>query len=99
TGNVEVRPWAFAGELAQELSGEDGAGLTQLRAVLHVGEVRIDVTAVTRMEREAPSMVPARLRGGVDMRCEFVVVRKPPGVQVAERDRHRAGERRKVDQV
>ena len=35
--------------------------------VLHVGEVRVDVAAVARMEREAPGEVAARARRRVDL--------------------------------
>ena len=65
-GDVEMRPRPVARELAQELGREHRAALAELGAVLHVGEVGVDVAAVARVEREAPGEVAARLRGGVD---------------------------------
>src|SRR5207248_6701057 len=53
-GHVDVGPRSVTRELVQELGGERGGGLAQRRAVLHVGERRVDVAAVPRVQRERP---------------------------------------------
>ena len=75
----------------QELGGEPGAGLAQVGRVLHVGEVRVDVAPVARVQRQAPGVVAARPPPPSTIRvAPVVVVREEAGVEVAERDLHRA---------
>ena len=77
-----------------------GRALPQVGRVLHVGERRVDVAAVARVERERPGVVAARLgraRGSASPSASSFA--KTPGVEVAERELHRAGERREVEDV
>ena len=82
---------------SQELGREDRRACAQHRRVLHVGERRVDVAAVARVQRQRPGVVAARLAGGDDLVAPLVVVREDARVEVAERELHRAGQRREVE--
>ena len=97
--HVDVRPRPLARELLEELRREHGRALAQRRAVLHVGERGVDVAPVARVQRERPDEVAAALAGGDDPVAPVVVVREEAGVEVAERELHRAGQRREVEDV
>ena len=88
-----------ARELLQELGREHRAGLAQVGRVLQVGEDGVDVAAVARVHREGPDVVAARLAGGQDLVAPGLVVGEDAGVEVAERDLHRAGQRGQVEHV
>ena len=84
----------------QELGGEHRAALAQLGGVLHVGEVGVDVAAVARVEREAARRGRrSSLRRASICAAQASSFAEPAGVQVAERDRHGAGQRGEVDDV
>ena len=62
-------------------------------------KVGVDVAAVALVQRERPDEVAAALARCGDPVAPFVVVREEAGVEVAERELHRAGQRREVDDV
>src|SRR5205085_4942860 len=98
-GHVDVRPGPVARELLEELCGEHRRPLSQVRAVLQIGECGVDVAPVTRMEGECPDEVAAPLARCDDAVPPGVVVREKARVEIAERELHRACERCEIDDV
>src|SRR5215203_5380374 len=95
-GDVEVRPGDAVGELLDEGSGGDGAGLAPAD-VLDVGDVGLDLLGVLLVERQLPELLadlPARLDDFVD---QLLIRAEDARVHVAEGDRDRARQRRHVD--
>ena len=98
-GDVHVRPRALADELLEERRGVDRLRLAADGGVLHVGERGVDQAAVAPVHRPGPGVVAARLAGRDDLVAPVVVVPHDPGVEVAERAVHRAGQRCEVDKM
>src|SRR6059058_226146 len=96
---VDVRPRSLACELAEELRGQHRGALPQVRGVLEIGEGRVDVAAIARMEWKRPGVIAAGLRRGKDLLLPALVVCEEPCVEVAEGKLHRSGECGKVEDV
>src|SRR3546814_16948162 len=65
--------------------------------ILDVGNGAVDQLVIGRRQREAPQLVAARLARAEQLGREIVVVREHAAIFVTERDDHRAGVRRKID--
>src|SRR5439155_14243114 len=74
--HVDVRPRPVAGELAQELGGQDRRALPEVRRVLEVGEGRVDVAAIARMKGKGPGMVAALFGRVQDLLQPVLVIGK-----------------------
>src|SRR5690606_38327335 len=97
SSDVEVRPRGIVlNEALNELRRGDRTGPARPH-VLDVGDRRIDELVVSGGEREAPQLVTARLPRRTQLVRERVVVGEQTRMLVAERDDHRAGERRQID--
>src|SRR3546814_6614994 len=65
--------------------------------VLHVGDLAVEQLVVSIGEREPPQFVTRGEPGREQLLGELVVVREQPAVLATERDDHRAGQRREID--
>src|SRR5215212_3146604 len=96
--DVQVHPRHLAGELAQELRGDDRAGLARLVDVDDVRGLALEQVGVVGVQRQPPGEL-ARAHAGVGHRLRpRVVVGEQAAVRGAERGYDRAGERREVDE-
>src|SRR5213079_3582021 len=97
--HVDVGPRSVSGELLEKSRGKNRGGLAQRRGVLQVRERGVDVAAVAPMERPGPRVVAANLARLDDEVAPSVVVPEDARVEVAERECHRTGQGREVDEV
>src|SRR5690554_4177134 len=74
-GNIEMRPWRFANETLQKLSGSDGAAVTATD-ILHIRVLRIDQLVIGGIERHAPDALGGQETCRSDLRCQIVVIRE-----------------------
>src|SRR6478609_8831117 len=95
--DVEMRPrGAVLDEALQELRGRNRPAPLSA-GVLHVGDFRVDHLVVFRSERQTPQSLAGDVAGVDQPLRKLVVVAEQASMLLAERDHHRAGQRREID--
>src|SRR5690606_13405241 len=74
SGDVEVRPWDVACEVAQELAAGDRSRLARLGRVHEVGDLALHRLRVLGVQGQSPDQLAGRLAGGDDAFAPVVVV-------------------------
>src|SRR5712692_9587598 len=95
-GDVQMRPGNAIGKLFEKGGRGNRAGFFAAD-VLDVGNVRLDLARVFFIERQLPKLFANFFAGSDDPVNQRLVGPENSGVNVAEGDRNRAGERRHVD--
>ena len=97
-GDVEVRPRRVAGEVVQERSAPTIGSPRGARARCQVGVAALDHLGVLLVQRQPPDeLAGARPAPRASAPPRSSSLAHQAGVRRAERDDHRAGERRQVD--
>src|SRR5262249_37664746 len=94
--DVEVRPGDAVDELTQEERAEDGAGVAA-SDVPQVRDPAFQVLPVLSYQRKLPEPFSAGVARGEQLVDQLLVVPKHAGVEAAQRDSRRPGERGEVD--
>src|SRR5712692_6069624 len=95
-GDVQMRPGNAIGELFEKGGRGNRAGFSAAD-VLDVGNVRLDLARVFFIERQLPKLFANFFASSNDPVNQRLISPEDSGVNIAERDRNRAGERRHVD--
>src|SRR5215510_8783680 len=96
--DVEMRPWRVFDEFADEIGAGDRACFAPAH-VLDVGDLALDLFAVVFVERQLPYLFAVLLCGGQNLIDPGLVCSEKRGVNIAERDRDRAGQSRQIDDL
>ena len=82
----------------QEFGGGDGSAIAAA-GVLDVADVGLDQVGVFLAEGHPPELLAGGRKRGLELRERLVVVGERAGVDLAQRDTNRAGQRRSVNEV
>src|SRR5262249_28069435 len=94
--DVQVSPGRVFGEFTDEISAGDSSRFASAH-VFDVGDLALDLFAVIFVERQLPYLFAGLLGGGQDLIDPRLVGSEKSDVNVAERDRDGAGQRRQID--